>query len=813
MTDLRTLAKRVGCPTEIVQDTPFHSALEPLLAGRRWALVTTPGWERRGIATMLATHAPSAVAYVDARPSLESLLPLVGGVADAEVLVAVGGGSAIDAAKLFAALRCGEDAVLRHLREGTPLSKARLPAVIAVPTTAGTGAEVTPFGTVWDGARKRSVHDPRLFPSHALLDAGLCRSAPSDVAAAAALDAFSHALEAIWNRRHTPETDALATEAIRLLTARDDLASVQRGALLAGLAIGATQTALAHSLSYPLTARFGVPHGVASSFALAEVARFNAPAADRMRVAAEALGCTPEELPREIEHWLDARDCGHLLTRHLTPGDLESVAGELLAPARAANNIRPCGAAQARDIALRAFGRAANERAWLSELGSRVLSEANDLKRTPDVLAKETGVDLKVVNAVIDGTGDSEAARALLMRMAATYPIPLDEVWLDLADTDEGARVMREADSRASGRVFVRRDRSGRDVSYYEYRDTAMSRVAPFKPEWVQPLRFVNDYDPDNLSVAFNNGHLLHQLTFYIGEVNVYWVTEERRFCARMNTGDSSYMAPFVPHSFTSRDPECPGLILAVTYTGEVHPALQALGRLNAGDAADLSGDLRDAVSAFGAIVRRYAAADSLSPAGLAARLVDEGVIPERARCLSEGLALPGDDIQALARVLGVRPADLLVTPLGMGEDVVIRHAGAPRPYPDAAAPAYWIRDLARTPHQPGLRGFDFHLAADAAGDGTMRHHLHEYVYNYGGEPVALEWAGARSDVLEPGASTYFEPMVAHRFRAAGPEGRLAVIRTPGRLTDAVLREYATYGPDRARAVRESKQWFEGKSA
>jgi methylphosphonate synthase len=527
------------------------------------------------------------------------------------------------------------------------------------------------------------------------------------------------------------------------------------------------------------------------------------------------LECAPNDVPREIERWIDNLGCGRRLARLLSAEDLDMVSGELLDSARASNNVRPCSTAEACGIALRAFGRAAGERAWLEELGARVLSEANDLKRTTDLVALDTGTDPTIVEAVLAGTAPADEARALVMRMAATYPIPLDDVWLDPADTDEGARVMREAESRASGRTFVRTDRGGREVAYYEYRDTAMSRVAPFKPEWVKPLRWVGDDDPDNLAVSFNNGHLLHQLTFYIGEVNVYWVSGGRRHCARMNTGDSSYMAPFIPHTFTSRDPECVGLIIACTYAGEVHPALPSLGRLDAEDAAALSGDLRDTVSAFGALVRRYAAADLLSAGALAARLVDEGVAPGRAEALAEGRVLPeAGETEVLARVLGVRAADLAVTPLADGEAVVLRRAKEPpRAYPDGGAPAYWLRDLARTPHQPGLRGFDVGVVAGSAADGTMRHHLHEYVYNYGDTPVLAEWGRRRSEVLEPGASAYFEPMVPHRLHAEGADGRLAMIRTPGRLTDGVLREYATFGPDRARAVRESKQWFEGRSA
>src|SRR6185369_16682133 len=201
------------------------------------------------------------------------------------------------------------------------------------------------------------------------------------------------------------------------------------------------------------------------------------------------------------------------------------------------------------------------------------LSEANDLKRTPEVLAEETGFDAAIVRGVMAGESDADTARDLAMRMAATYPIALDEVWLERADTDAGVRVMHERESRASARHYTRTDGAGRDVVYFEYRDTVMSRVAPFKPEWVQPLRIVSDDSPDNDAVAFNNGHLLHQLTFYIGEVNVYWIIGGRRHCARMNTGDSSYMAPFIPHSFTSRGARL-GLIIAVTYAGDVQPAL-----------------------------------------------------------------------------------------------------------------------------------------------------------------------------------------------------------------------------------------------
>jgi hypothetical protein len=95
--------------------------------------------------------------------------------------------------------------------------------------------------------------------------------------------------------------------------------------------------------------------------------------------------------------------------------------------------------------------------------------------------------------------------------------------------------------------------------------------------------------------------------------------------------------------------------------------------------------------------------------------------------------------------------------------------------------------------------------------EARIRHGLHEYVYNYGTEPVEIHWDGGRSDVLGSGDSAYVRPMVGHAFRvgAAGAEGHLATIRVPGELTDAVVEEFASFAPEeRGRVLGETKRWF-----
>jgi alcohol dehydrogenase class IV len=157
------------------------------------------------------------------------------------------------------------------LRDDAPLSGANAKALIAVPTTAGTGSEVTPWATIWDAAdgRKYSLHRPWTWPQAAIIDPGLMLSLPPGATLASGLDALSHALEAIWNVNRNPVSASLAAAAARdivmtlpaLMRHPDDLPLRERmavAALQAGLAFSNTKTALAHSLSYDITLQHGV---------------------------------------------------------------------------------------------------------------------------------------------------------------------------------------------------------------------------------------------------------------------------------------------------------------------------------------------------------------------------------------------------------------------------------------------------------------------------------------------------------------------------------------------------------------------------
>src|SRR5690606_8690282 len=229
--------------------------------------------------------------------------------------------------------------------------------VVAIPTTSGTGAEVTPFGTVWDFAerRKYSVTGPDLFPELALLDPELTSGLPPEVTISSGLDAVSHAMESTWNHHATPVTLGLAAKSLqlslpalpRLHDDPDDIdarGAMMQASLLAGIAISQTRTALAHSISYPLPTHFDLPHGIACSFSLPALLEFNAHAYDgRLRDLAAATGhANTADMAAALRGLFRRVDVSGLFLRYVP--DVEAMAGlsaEMLTPGRADNNLRP----------------------------------------------------------------------------------------------------------------------------------------------------------------------------------------------------------------------------------------------------------------------------------------------------------------------------------------------------------------------------------------------------------------------------------------------------------------------------------------
>ena len=379
------LGRPFQCPTRIYSNRDYEGAVADLIGGRSWALATSKGWLDRGAVDRLVSSAAPCARVIDAIPANPTALDverLADALPQVDVVVALGGGSVMDCAKGLVAIQAlGErrDAFRAHLREGATLPDDFEPApLICVPTTSGTGSEVTRWATVWGEEKvKYSLQHVRLYPADVVLDPKLCVSMPHKLTLASGLDALSHAMEAIWNRHNTPVSDQMAETAIGLLRRRlpqaleapEDLEArrqVQLAALMSGLAMGTTQTALAHSISYPFTAQYGMPHGFACSFTLAEVARYNMELnSARLSPIATAFRCDLASLPDAIEAWLITLGAGTYISEYVGPDVIDTFKDELITRARAANNLRDVHGSTAKAIAKRSLERLCGNRASL----------------------------------------------------------------------------------------------------------------------------------------------------------------------------------------------------------------------------------------------------------------------------------------------------------------------------------------------------------------------------------------------------------------------------------------------------------------
>jgi alcohol dehydrogenase class IV len=208
-------------------------------------------------------------------------------------VIAVGGGSSMDVAKVVAVLMKTEQS-LSEIYGVDQVSGGRLPMIL-VPTTAGTGSEVTPVAVITTGeTTKAGVSSKQLLPDIAVLDPDLTLGLPPLVTAMTGVDAMVHAIEAYTSRhRKNPVSDSLAREALRLLAGnirtaveegsnREARANMLLGAMLAGQAFANAPVAAVHALAYPLGGHFHIPHGLSNSLVLPSVLEFNMPEAEHL---------------------------------------------------------------------------------------------------------------------------------------------------------------------------------------------------------------------------------------------------------------------------------------------------------------------------------------------------------------------------------------------------------------------------------------------------------------------------------------------------------------------------------------------------
>lgn len=262
--------------------------------GAKVLLITDKGLRKLGITAGVEKRLAGRIDIfdaVEADPSLETVLAAVemGRNAGVTGVIGLGGGSSMDVAKL-AALLLGSGEDLDNAWGVGNAKGPRLPLVL-VPTTSGTGSEVTPVSIITVGAEeKRGVSSPIILPDTAILDPELTVGLPPAITAATGIDAMVHAIEAYTSRNanNNPMSKMLAIQALDLLGANIETAvhngedleargAMLLGSMLAGMAFANSPVGAVHALAYPIGGIFHIPHGLSNALILAQVMRFNAP--------------------------------------------------------------------------------------------------------------------------------------------------------------------------------------------------------------------------------------------------------------------------------------------------------------------------------------------------------------------------------------------------------------------------------------------------------------------------------------------------------------------------------------------------------
>ena len=264
------------------------------IGGKHAFIISGPHLNKMGIVKKCSDALQDAGIMVDAftqtegNPSVETVDKATEEfkASGADFIVALGGGSPMDVAKAVGVVAKYGGSITEY--EGADKVPGDIVPLIAIPTTAGTGSEVTAFSVITDHSRnyKLTVFSYSLIPAYAILDAELLTTAPASVAAACGIDAMIHALEAYISTAASPFSDAMAQKGLeyigkyirRYVANRSDIEAAEGmlvGSLFAGIAFSWARLGNVHAMSHPVSAFFNVPHGVANAILLPVIVEYN----------------------------------------------------------------------------------------------------------------------------------------------------------------------------------------------------------------------------------------------------------------------------------------------------------------------------------------------------------------------------------------------------------------------------------------------------------------------------------------------------------------------------------------------------------
>lgn len=274
-------------PVKLCFGSGVSKKMDSYITGERIFIISDPFLYQNGIAgeigRCLSGKTVTYFSDIEPNPSCESVdaAAALAREANADWVIGLGGGSALDVAKIVSCLITNEGSIYDYYAGGTKVLNPRQTALICIPTTAGTGSEVTNVGVYTNkkaGVKMPMVND-QFWADYAVIDSALTETLPAGVTASTGMDAFCHAIESYWNKESVPISDMLAMGAMKLVLENIETAylephnqearsNMMKASLFAGIAFSQTRTTGIHAISFPLTTEFHASHGVACAVTL-----------------------------------------------------------------------------------------------------------------------------------------------------------------------------------------------------------------------------------------------------------------------------------------------------------------------------------------------------------------------------------------------------------------------------------------------------------------------------------------------------------------------------------------------------------------
>ena len=420
----------------------------------------------------------------------------------------------------------------------------------------------------------------------------------------------------------------------------------------------------------------------------------------------------------------------------------------------------------------------------------------NDLKRRPEDAANDLGISLEKINNLLEGKEDIDSQ--IINKALRVWPINASDFFSIKDDTKNNIKIFTKEESDKTAREMRRGSQP-----YYLYKDTVMSRVSPFRPEWIQELVVVENSDPLNNLVKWNNGHFLHQFTYFIGPVNFYYYNEKNeKKVAEMNTGDSMYISPYTPHTFTTRqnDKNEKGVILALTFTDKIdNDVLNEMSAIGTDLSKKYVFKLQNDFDSIMNCVKNH-----LKISSKTISYIEKKIGSPINKVINDFLSNNSNLMNEVANQLEVSLRDLL--PQKKIDCVTLQEYKTAEKWflPDENTKKLQLVKLAGTTHLPYSKALELNILDN--NNLNFEVPCHQYIYNIGETNCKITTENS-TETIKTGDSMYLKPNLKHSFQT---KSKLLVLRIGGKVSGDSLLQLSTLDEKKlSRLLEDNKPWFD----